>query len=169
MIHLIAAYSENFVIGRENGLLWKLSEDLKQFKNLTLNHPIIMGRKTFESLPKLLPHRYHIVISRNPKSISNTTITASSIEQAIEKGKKISKELYIIGGGEIYSQSMKWIDKMHITKVHIQIEGDTFFPIFNINEWNLVYSKFHPKDSLNEYDVTFLTYKRKNILIQSKI
>lgn len=163
MINLIVSYSENYVIGKNNKLIWKLSDDLKRFKKLTLNHVILMGRKTFQSLPNLLPNRHHIVISKNFNFIGPYILTKNSLHSAIQTVNTnfLNKKIFIIGGGEIYYQSMQFIDKMYITKIHIEVDGDTFFPSFDKEKWKLVFSKFYKKDLCNEYDSTFLVYEKK--------
>lgn len=149
MINIIAAVAENNVIGKDNTLIWHISEDLKRFKRLTLHHPIIMGRKTFESLGKPLPKRKHIVISRTPKEDTEQVFWVNSIEKAIEKAQKWDTEIYIIGGGNIYQQSMQLSDRLHITRVHADFEGDTFFPEINEKEWELI------SDEHNESEIPF--------------
>lgn len=161
MIKLIVAFSENRAIGKGNKLLWKLSNDLKRFKELTLNHPIIMGRKTFESLPKTLPNRQNIVITSQPEKLPNSVFGVKNIQDAFNLAKTFTEDFFIIGGGEIYKQTLPLADVLEITLVHTTIEGDTFFPEFDENDFELTTSKKHLKDEKNEFDYTFLTYKRK--------
>lgn len=162
MINLIVAYSENYVIGKNNKLIWRLDQDLKRFKKITLNNIILMGRKTFQSLPKILPNRYHIVISKNFNFFSPYVLIHNSLHDVIQNFRgSLDKNIFIIGGGEIYYQSMPFIDKMYITKIHIEVKGDVFFPFFDKKEWNLVFSKFYKQDLGNEYNSTFLIYERK--------
>lgn len=161
MINLIAAFSENYVIGNNNILPWSLPKDLKRFKEITWNHPIIMGRKTFFSLSKILPNRTHIVISRKYHKFSTNIILTNSLYEAINKAFLINKNIFIIGGGEIYKQSIKFVDYMFLTKIHTISIGNVFFPILDFNNWELINSEFHSKNSLHKYDFTFLTYKKK--------
>lgn len=157
---LIVAASENNAIGKDNALIWHLSDDLKRFKSLTSGHHIIMGRKTFESFPKPLPNRTHIVITKQDDyQVPQGVLVANSIEKAIEMSKG-DNQPFIIGGGEIYRQALPFVNTMEITRVHESFEGDTFFPEINMNEWNETTRIFHGKDANNDYDFTFFTYKR---------
>jgi dihydrofolate reductase len=155
---MIAAASENNVIGKDNKLIWKLKTDLKRFKSLTSGHVIIMGRKTFESFPKPLPNRKHIVISRQKDyTVPEEVILAHTISQAIALAQGFEK-IFIIGGGEIYLQAMPYCDVIELTKVHTQSQGDTHFPEINLNYWTLSKSERHQADGDNEFDFSFLTY-----------
>ena len=160
MIIIIAAASENNALGKDNDLVWHLPDDFKRFKKLTSGHYIIMGRKTFESFPKLLPNRAHIVITRNKNYKKEGIIVVPSLEKALEKTKN-EEQVYIIGGGEIYRQSMDIADKIELTRVHTTVEADTFFPEIDDEKWQLVAEEFHPKDDRHAFDFTYLTYLRK--------
>lgn len=160
MITLIAAVAENNALGKDNQLLWHLPDDFKRFKSVTTGHHIIMGRKTFESFPKPLPNRIHVIISRQKNYNPEGCIVVDSLEKAIEVCPK-DEETFIIGGGEIYKQSIKIADKLDITKVHHSFEADTFFPEIDWKEWKLTLSDFHPKDERHPFDFTFETYLRK--------
>ena len=157
MIILIAAISKNNEIGKNNQLLWHLPDDFKRFKTLTTGHYIIMGRKTFESFPKPLPNRTHIIISRQKNYAVENCIVVSSLEEAIKVCPK-NEDIYIIGGGEIYKQSIDFADKLEITVVDHNFEADTFFPEIDENKWKVDFEEFHPKDERHLYDFTFLTY-----------
>ena len=157
MIILIAAISKNNEIGKSNQLLWHLPDDFKRFKTLTTGHYIIMGRKTFESFPKPLPNRTHIIITRQKNYAVENCIVVSSLEEAIKVCPK-NEDIYIIGGGEIYKQSIDFADKLEITVVDHDFEADTFFPEIDENKWKLDFEEFHPKDEKHLYDFTFLTY-----------
>ena len=157
MIILIAAISKNNEIGKNNQLLWHLPDDFKRFKTLTTGHYIIMGRKTFESFPKPLPNRTHIIISRQKNYAVENCIVVSSLEEAIKVCPK-NEDIYIIGGGEIYKQSIDFADKLEITLVDHDFEADTFFPEIDENKWKIDFEEFHPKDERHLYDFTFLTY-----------
>ena len=157
MIILIAAISKNNEIGKNNQLLWHLPDDFKRFKTLTTGHYIIMGRKTFESFPKPLPNRTHIIISRQKNYAVENCIVVSSLEEAIKVCPK-NEDIYIIGGGEIYKQSIDFADKLEITVVDHDFEADTFFPEIDENKWKVDFEEFHPKDERHLYDFTFLTY-----------
>lgn len=160
MITVIAAVAENNALGKENQLLWHLPDDFKRFKTLTSGHFIIMGRKTFESFPKPLPNRTHVIISRQANYQPEGCIVVNSLEQAIEACPK-TEEVFIIGGGEIYRQSIAVADKLDLTKVHATFEADTFFPEVDLSQWQLIFEEFHPKDERHEYDFTFETFLRK--------
>ena len=160
MIVMIAAVAENNALGKDNELVWHLPNDFKRFKELTSGHYIIMGRKTFESFPKPLPNRTHVVITRQANYQPEGCIVTHSIEEAI----KICPEnevVFIIGGGEIYKQALAFSDKIEITKVHGQFEADAFFPEMNENEWELVQSEFNTKDEKHLYDYTYQTFVKK--------
>ncbi len=160
MIIMIAAAAENQALGKDNKLVWHLPNDFKRFKNLTSGHHIIMGRKTFESFPKPLPNRTHIVISRQQNYSPEGCIVVNSIEKAIEICPK-EDDSYIIGGGEIYNLALPLSDKIELTVVHHSFEADAFFPDINKDEWELINSEFQPKDETHQYDFTFETYIRK--------
>lgn len=160
MITVIAAVAENNALGKENQLLWHLPDDFKRFKTLTSGHYIIMGRKTFESFPKPLPNRTHVIISRQANYQPEGCIVVNSLEQAIEACPK-TEEVFIIGGGEIYRQSIAVADKLDLTKVHATFEADTHFPEIDLSQWQLVFEEYHPKDERHDYAFTFQTYSRK--------
>ncbi|VXC27257.1 Dihydrofolate reductase [Flavobacterium sp. 9AF] len=161
MITIIAAASENNALGKDNDLVWHLPDDFKRFKSLTTGHYIIMGRKTFESFPKPLPNRTHIIITRQKEySVPENCIVVSSLKKAIEICPK-EQESFIIGGGEIYKQSIDFVDKIELTRVHTIIEADTFFPEFDEKNWKLVHEEYHSKDEKHLFDFTYLTYIRK--------
>jgi len=160
MITLIAAVAENSALGKDNQLLWHLPNDFKRFKNITTGHYIIMGRKTFESFPKPLPNRTHVIISRQTDYHVPGCIIVDSVQHALEVCPN-DQEIFIIGGGQIYNQSLEIADKLDITKVHQTFDADTFFPEIDLNIWTLVSSEFHPKDEKHLIDFTFQTYLRK--------
>jgi dihydrofolate reductase len=126
-VSAIVAMSKNRVIGRENQLPWRLPEDLKRFKKITMNHPIIMGRKTFESIGRVLPGRANIIISRNSHFQAPGAKVVGSLEDALSLCKN-EKEVFIIGGAEIYKLAMSRIQRIYLTLVHQEIQGDAFFP-----------------------------------------
>ena len=149
------------MIGKDNDLIWHLKNDLKRFKELTSGHCIIMGRKTFESFPKPLPNRTHIVITRQqnyktPKGV----IVVNSLESAIEKAA-LDPNPFIIGGGEIYKQALKVVGTIEFTRVHHNFEGDTFFPTINETIWKETNRIFNKKDDLHKFDFSYITYKRR--------
>jgi dihydrofolate reductase len=160
MLTIIAAAAENNALGKDNQLVWHLPDDFKRFKKLTSGHHIIMGRKTFDSFPKLLPNRTHVVITRQDNFIKEGVLVVNSLERAIELSAD-DPQPFVIGGGEIYKMSMKLADKIELTRVHGTFEADTFFPEIDENQWKLVSEEFHEKDEKHNYAFTYLTYERK--------
>ncbi len=160
MIIMIAAVAENNALGKDNELVWHLPNDFKRFKELTTGHYIIMGRKTFESFPKPLPNRTHVVITRQKEYSPEGCIVVNSIENAIKLCPK-DAPVFIIGGGEIYQQGLEYTDKIEITKVHAHFDADTFFPEIDLSNWELVTSKFNEKDEKHLFSFTYQTYLRK--------
>ena len=153
MASIIVATSENGVIGVDNKLPWYLPEDLKRFKKLTENNVVIMGRKTYESIGKPLPNRFNIVISRNKDLTIPGCLVVNSLEKALYKAGS-DKKVFIIGGGEIYRQSLEYVDKIYLTKVHINVEGDTTFPnIDDLPGWKL--SDVDHKESFTYLEYVF--------------
>ena len=165
MILLIAAVGENYELGKDNQLLWHLPDDFKRFKQLTTGHHIILGRKTFESFPKPLPNRTHVIITRQKDYLKNSPcencIVVNSIKEALKIVPK-DEATYIIGGAEIYNQSIELADVVELTRVHSSFEADTFFPEIDQNEWELTFEEFHAKDEKHLFDFTFQTFVRKN-------
>lgn len=160
-ITIIVAAGENDAIGKDNQLIWHLSADLKRFKTLTSGHCIIMGRKTFESFPKPLPNRTHIVISRQPNyNVPTGVIVVNNLDDALDAAKNDTQP-FIIGGGEIYKQAMAFANKIELTRVHASFDADTFFPKIDCNIWKEIQSSYHPKDDNHEYAFTFLSYERR--------
>ena len=157
---MIAAVAENNALGKDNELVWHLPNDFKRFKALTSGHHIIMGRKTFESFPKPLPNRTHIIISRQKDYQADGCIIVDSIEKALEICPKDDIS-FIIGGGEIYSLGLPYSDKIEITRVHHAFEADAYFPEINDDEWKIIVSEFNEKDEKHLYDYTYHTFIRK--------
>lgn len=157
---MIAAVAENNALGKNNELVWHLPNDFKRFKTLTSGHHIIMGRKTFESFPKPLPNRTHIVISRQEDYKPEGCVVVDSIEKAIEMCP-VDDISYIIGGGEIYCLGLPFTDKIEITRVHESFDADAFFPEINLEEWDKTISEFNIKDEKHLYDYSYDTYLRK--------
>ena len=158
---IIVAAAENDAIGKDNKLIWHLSDDLQRFKDLTSGHHIIMGRKTFESFPKPLPNRTHVVITRQDNyDVPIGVLKTNSLEDAIKLAKNDSQP-FIIGGGQIYEQAMAFADKIELTRVHESFDADTFFPKIDETIWKEVGNTFHKKDSKHDYEFSFLTYLRK--------
>lgn len=159
-IILIAAAAENNAIGKNNELLWHLPLDFQHFKAITTGHYIVMGRKTFESFPKPLPNRTHIIITKNKQYSAPGCIVVHSLEEAIASVPK-NEDIYIIGGAEIYKQSIKIATKLELTRVHDNFDADAFFPEINWSQWELTKSAFHSKDEKHNYDFTFQTFVKK--------
>ncbi|MDN3493883.1 dihydrofolate reductase [Winogradskyella bathintestinalis] len=159
---IIVAAGENNAIGKDNDLIWHLSDDLKHFKTLTNGHHIIMGRKTFESFPKPLPNRTHIVITRqHDYKVPEGVIVVNSLDDALDAAR-FDNQPYIIGGGEIYKQAMSIVDKLEITRVHSTFENaDTFFPEIDPTKWSEINRTTHDADEKHAYAFSFITYKRK--------
>jgi len=158
---IIAAVAENNAIGKDNQLLWHLSDDLKRFKSLTSGHHIIMGRKTFESFPKPLPNRTHVVITKQEDyKVPHGIIVVNSLKDALDVAKE-DNQPFIIGGGEIYNQSLEVANKIELTRVHHNFEADTFFPKIDNSIWKETSNVYHKKDAKNEFDYSFISYTRK--------
>jgi dihydrofolate reductase len=164
-ISLIVAASENNVIGKDNQLLWRLPNDTRFFKNTTWGMPVIMGRKTFEALNgEPLPGRFNFVISRNTdwspgkEKVKKT----ASLEEAIrEAGETDCKEIFVIGGGQVYAQAMPMADKIYMTRVHAKLDGDAWFPVIDEKEWLLSDKMDFPADDKHAYAYSFQVWTRK--------
>lgn len=162
MISLIVAASENNAIGKNNQLLWHLPNDLRYFKNTTWGMPVIMGRKTFEAVNKPLPGRINIVITRQANWEAEGVTVVSDLEAALEKAKATNcREIFVIGGGEIYKQAFERADKLYVTRVHATIEGDTFFPAIDEDKWQQVSNEDFTADEKHAYAYSFQTWERK--------
>ncbi|MBK9328934.1 MAG: dihydrofolate reductase [Sphingobacteriales bacterium] len=159
-ISIIVAAAENGVIGKDNRLLWKLSSDLKRFKNITTGHFIVMGRKTFESIGNPLPNRTSLIISSNFRSAFENCLVFPTINEAIVyAAKQQQDEIFVVGGGEIYRQTLPLANKIHLTIVHTEIEGDTHFD-YDDSNWVVKHKEFVPKDEKNEFDSTYIILQR---------
>jgi dihydrofolate reductase len=154
---LIAAVSENNVIGRQGNLPWHLSADLKRFRSLTTGHAIIMGRKTFEAIGRLLPDRITVIVTRQRDFHVDGAIVAHSIEQAIELTLH-DLTPFVTGGAEVYRQALPYISKIHLTRVHTALPGDAYFPLIDWPNWRLVESQRFAADGRNSFDYSFETY-----------
>ena len=179
---MIVAASDNNVIGNDGDLPWRLSADLKRFKKLTMGHHIIMGRKTFESIGRLLPGRVSVIVTRNPNfRISDLEpMPEQSVVDpgaggglAVPTGYKVSTSIgaaieactgdeypFVTGGAEIYRQSLSFVTEIHLTRVHLEIEGDTYLPEIDWSQWTLVNEHSYPRDPKNEADYSFQVYRR---------
>ena len=165
IVSLIVAVSENKVIGKDNDLVWHLPTDMKFFKDTTKHHFVIMGRRNFESIPhkyRPLPNRTNVVVSRQENLEAEGCLVVNSIEEAIELAKKAKdNEPFIIGGGQIYKYALdnNLVDRVYLTRVHTEIDGDTFFDDLDEN-WKLAYEEHHPKDDRHPFSFTFQTFER---------
>lgn len=159
-IAIIAAVAQNNAIGLNNQLIWHLPADLQFFKKTTLNKTIIMGRKTFDSIGKALPKRTNIVISSNAQLQAPGCVVVHTLQEAIAKAD--AEEVFIVGGANIYAQSMQMADKLYITHVHHQFEADTFFPEIDTQIWKVSSREDHFKDDKHAYDFSFVIYERRN-------
>lgn len=156
---MVVAVAENNALGKNNDLLWHLPDDFKRFKQITSGHYIIMGRKTFESFPKPLPNRTHVIITRQKNYAPEGCIIVDSIEVAIETCPK-NEDVFIIGGGEIYNLAMNFADSIELTRVHESFEADTFFPEIDLKQWKLTSEEYHPKDEKHKFDFTYQTFAK---------
>lgn len=160
---IIVAASENNVIGKDNRLPWHLPADLRYFKNTTWAMPIIMGRKTFESIGKSLPGRHNIVITRNKDYKADGATVVSNLNDAIKAAEDNDvNELFIIGGAELFNSTMDQAQKIYLTRVHATIDGDVFFPALNKEKWELVSEKNMEADEKNEYALSFQVWEKIN-------
>jgi dihydrofolate reductase len=161
MLSHIVAVSENNVIGSNNELPWKLPDDFKYFKNKTWAMPVIMGRNTYESMKKDLPGRINIVVTRKTDWHPDNVFVAPDIEKAISQAKESdAKEIFIIGGGEIFKQTIGIVDRIYLTRVHTTIDGDTYYPQIDASQWKLVKSDSHRADERNNYPYTFEVWEK---------
>jgi len=162
MLSIIVAKGKNNIIGNENKLIWSLPADMKRFKELTTGHVIIMGRKTFESLGKVLPNRKHIVFTQNPDFMvkdENVQVVHSMLE--IKEYIDDKNENFVIGGAMIYSLLMPHVNKMYITEINQDFEGDKFFPKINLDVWKETKREKGIQDEQNKFDYDCVTYERK--------
>jgi dihydrofolate reductase len=162
IVSVIVAASENNVIGRNNQLPWHLPADLKYFKQTTMGKPIIMGRKTFESVGRPLPGRPNIVITRQADYSREGLIVTASVQEALNAAKAFNiEEVFITGGSEIIAQALpSLVQRLYLTRVHANVEGDAFFPVLKKEQWKLVSSKPHPADEKHAYAFTFEVWER---------
>lgn len=162
IISLIVAAATNGAIGKDNQLLWHLPNDLRYFKNSTWGMPVIMGRRTFESVNKPLPGRINIVITRQPAWHAEGVIRAASLEEALSEARATHcNEVFIIGGGEVYQQALPLASRIYLTRVHAQPEGDTFFPAPDPAAWQLVDAEDHPADEKHAFAYSFQRWERR--------
>lgn len=159
---IIVAKTKNHVIGKNNQLLWHMPQDMQHFKRTTLGHHVMMGRKTFESINKPLPGRKLIIVTRNPHyRVEGCTIVHDTTAALVVAEQTGATEIFIAGGGEIYKETLAVVDKIYLTEIKAQLEGDVFFPIINVNEWQEVKRICHAADAKHSYAYDFVELARK--------
>lgn len=162
MLSIIVAVANNNVIGKDNKLIWHLPEDLKRFKKLTTGHTIIMGRKTFESLGRVLPNRKHVVLCNDTNlKIENENVEVLSDIGMLDKYIESEEENFVIGGATIYKLLLPKAEKLYLTKINESFEGDVYFPEIKEEEWKVVYKEQGIKDENNPYNYEYINYERK--------
>ena len=159
-ISIISAMAQNRVIGNNNQLPWHLPADLQHFKQITMGKPMIMGRKTWESLPGLLPGRPHIVVSRNREYIANGATLAHSLRDAINQAGDVP-EIMVVGGANLYAQALSIAQRLYLTTIHFSVDGDAFFPEFDTEAWHQIQLETHKADDKNPYDYNFETLEKR--------
>jgi len=160
MISLLWAMDENRVIGKNNDLPWRLPADLKYFKQVTMGHPVAMGRKTFDSIGRKLPGRENIIITRNLNYEQEGCTVLHTIEELVDYSKKFH-ELFVIGGADIFDQCLPFADRLYITYIYHSFEGDTYFPPFDMEDWIEISRVKGDKNEQNPYNYDFVVYERK--------
>ncbi len=159
-ISIISAMAQNRVIGNNNQLPWHLPADLQHFKQITMGKSMIMGRKTWESLPGLLPGRPHIVVSRNREYIANGATLAHSLQDAINQAGDVP-EIMVVGGANLYAQALSIAQRLYLTTIHLSVDGDAFFPEFDREAWHQIHLETHKADDKNPYDYDFETLEKR--------
>lgn len=162
MLSIIVAKAKNNIIGKNNQLLWKLPDDLKRFKQMTTGHVIIMGRKTFESLGKVLPNRKHIILTQNPDfKVEDERVEVVHSMLQIQEYIEDKNENFVIGGAMIYNLLMPYVQKMYVTEIKKDFEGDAFFPKIDETVWKEIRKEKAPEDEKNHLEYEYITYERK--------
>lgn len=160
MISVIVAIAQNGVIGCDNRLLWHISEDLRRFKAITSGHPVIMGRKTYESLGRPLPNRTNVIVTRKEDYKANGCVVVNSLKSACYDLFTPEEEVFVIGGGEIYTQAMEFADRFYLTVVHKDYQGDTVFPAWDKEQWQEISREYHDRGEKFESPYEFIDYER---------
>jgi dihydrofolate reductase len=161
MISHIVAASENNIIGVKNGLPWRLPNDFKYFKNKTWGMPVIMGRNTYESLKKDLPGRINIVLTKKKDWQPQNVFVTHNIDEAINRATESdAKEIFVIGGGEVFQQTMEKVNRIYLTRVHTIVEGDTLYPAIDTSKWKLLNEESFSADEKNNYPYTFQVWEK---------
>jgi dihydrofolate reductase len=160
-VSIIVAMAENRVIGLKNQLPWHLSADLKRFKQITMGFPIIMGRKTYESIGRPLPGRQNIIISRNPSFKAEGCQVFHDLDDAIQMAVSAYEQVFVIGGATLYAEALKWASRIYLTQVHAQIDGDTFFPEFASLDWSETHRETFDDDPTVDFSYSFIQFERR--------
>jgi len=160
IVSLLAAAADNGVMGRDNRLPWHLPDDLKRFKSLTIGKPILMGRKTFESIGKALPGRTNLVLTRSQGWSSPGAVVVHSVEEALERAAPAS-ELVVVGGAEIYRLALPFAERIYLTRVHAMVAGQTIFPVLKEGEWREVQREEHPADERHAFAMSYCLLERR--------
>ena len=162
MLSIIVAKAKNNVIGKDNSLIWHLPEDLKRFKKITTGHTIIMGRKTFESLGRVLPNRHHVVLCNDMLlEIKDENVEVLEDISMLDKYINSDEENFVIGGATMYRLLMPYCTKMYITEINKDFEGDVSFPEIDTHEWTVINKDKGPNDEINDFEYEYVTYERK--------
>lgn len=163
IISAIVAVASNGLIGRDNNIPWYLPADLKHFKRTTLNHHVIMGRKTFESIGRPLPKRVNIILTRNPFYVASNCVVVHSLQEALEVAENNGEsEVFIIGGSEIYQLSLPYLHRIYLTEVELEAPGDTYFPDLQETEWKVTSCEQHQADDKNQFNYRFKVLERQD-------
>ena len=162
MLSIIVAKAKNNIIGKDNQLLWKLPDDLRRFQALTTGHTIIMGRKTFESIGRVLPNRKHIILSQNPDfKVEDENVEVVHSMFQIQEYMESNEECFVIGGAMIYNLLMPYVTKMYVTEIDKEFEGDAFFPKINLDVWKEISREKGPQDVGVQFDYDYVVYEKK--------
>ncbi|WP_099351586.1 dihydrofolate reductase [Fredinandcohnia onubensis] len=160
MISLLVAMDKNQLIGKDNDLPWRLPADLAYFKRVTMGHPIIMGRKTYDSIGRPLPGRENIIVTRDTSYKAEGCKVIHSIEEIVKMNQQTDQELFVIGGAEIFKEILPYSDRLYITEINEGFDGDTYFPAFDKAKWKVISKEQGIKNEKNPYDYTFLVYEK---------
>lgn len=160
MISLLVAMDKNQLIGKDNDLPWRLPADLAYFKRVTMGHPIIMGRKTYDSIGRPLPGRENIIVTRDTSYKAEGCKVIHSIEEIVKMNQQTDQELFVIGGAEIFKEILPHSDRLYITEINEGFDGDTYFPTFDKAKWKVISKEQGIKNEKNPYDYTFLVYEK---------
>jgi dihydrofolate reductase len=166
-INIVVATSQNWIIGRDGGLPWRLSADLKQFKSVTMGHPLIMGRRTHESIGRVLPGRLNIVVSRQKEFTAPGCKVARSLDMALAIAGQV-EEVMVVGGAALYAAALESATRIYLTEVHVDIEGDTVFPAIDWTQWREISRARHGADDRNQFDYSFVIFDRISVLQRSE-